>query len=294
MKFGDYVKQLLPFFGSDRAVEDARVTRNELVGVAIPSYELAMEVFKTNLKSARVVGYAKKYAALVGPHKNTFVFDILERLKKLIKVLDAIDGELAKGFEARVVADAITLHKANVLRVLECTGFLSKYSISLLNAIYVEETAAYGGVHQNAPDMTAGELARLDKFFIDFCQTLKAVSDIVAPVAVFKAIPESKISDMDSLREVFGDRRVDPFNLFTTSNFKGNPIYFVRSLIAEWQMDRYKHTQEQKKLLELRLLHLQRRQQNNPDAGLERDIEITSGRVATLAEKLRKQEESFA
>lgn len=294
MKFAEYLKQLLPFFGKDRVIEDARITRNELVGVAIPSYELAMEVFKTSLSSKRVLGYAAQYKMVMGGHKNTFVADILERLKKLPKVLDAIDGELARGFEDKVVADAITLHKANVLRVLEGLGFLSKYSISLLNAIYVEETTAFGKSHQPASDVSNGELARLDKFFMDFCQILKSISSVAMPTAVFKEIPESKLADMDNLRQVFGDKKVDPFNMFTTTNFKGNPIYFFRTLVAEQQMDRYKHTQEQKKLLELRLLHLQRRQQNNPDAGLERDIEVVSARVATLAEKLRKQEESFA
>lgn len=294
MKFGEYIKQLLPFFGTDRAVEDARVTRNELAGVAIPSYELAMEVFKTTLKSKMALDYAAKYKMQVGNHKNTFVFDIAERLKKLTKVLDAIEGELAKGFEAKVVTASMSLHKANVLRVLEGIGFVSKYSISLLNALYVEETAAFGKTHANAPDVTPGELARLDKYFIDFCHTLINITSVSVPAQAFKEIPESQLGDMDNLRGVFGDKKVDPFNVFTTSNFRGNPIYFVRSVIAEWQMDRYKHTQEQKKLLELRLMHLQRRQQNNPDAGLERDIELTAGRVASLAEKLRKQEESFA
>lgn len=294
MKFGEYLKQLLPFFGTDRAVEDARVTRNEISGVAIPSYELAMEVFKTTLKSKRALDYAGMYKMLVGNHKNTFVYDISERLKKLLKVLDAIDSELSKGFEAKIVTASMSLHKANVLRVLEGIGFVSKYAVSLLNVIYVEETAAFGKTHQNAPDVTPGELARLDKYFTDFCQTLLNITSVSMPEQAFKEIPASSLGDMDNLRGVFGDKKVDPFNVFTTSNFRGNPIYFARSVIAEWQMDRYKHTQEQKKLLELRLLHLQRRQQNNPDAGLERDIELTSGRVASMAEKLRKQEESFA
>lgn len=294
MNFSNYFKQLLPTFGRDRAVEDARVVRNELVGVTIPSYELAMEAFKTNVSSKRAQGFAKQYKLMVGNHKNTFVFDILERMKKLVKVLDAIDSELAKNFENKVVTEAMDVRKANVLRALESIGFISKFSLSLLNVIYVDETAAYGKTQPISSDVQQGEYARIERFFIDFCALLKSLTDAKDPAKSFADIPDVQADGIEQLRDVFSDDRIDPFGLFTKSNFKGNPIYFVRTVMVDWQMDRYKHTQEQKKLLELRLLHLQRRMQNNPDASTERDIEATSSRVASLAEKLRKVEESFA
>ncbi len=294
MNFSNYFKQLLPYFGRDRAVEDARVVRNELITVAIPSYELAMEAFKTELVSKRVLGYAKQYKLMVGNHKGTFVLDILERLKKLTKVLDAIDGELAKNFDNKVVTEAMDVRKANVLRALESIGFISKFSISLLNVVYVDETAAYGKTQPVSSDVQQGEYARIERLFIDFCSLLKSLTEAKDPVKAFAEIPEVQADGVEQLRDVFSDDRVDPFSLFTQSNFRGNPIYFIRTVMVDWQMDRFKHTQEQKKLLELRLLHLQRRMQNNPDASIERDIEVTSSRVASLAEKLRKFEESFA
>ncbi len=294
MQFSNYFKQLLPYFGRDRAVEDARVVRNEIVTVAIPSYELAMEAFKTTVASKRVLGYAKQYKLMVGSHKNTFVFDILERLKKLIKVLDAIDAELARNFDNKVVTEAMDVHKANVLRALESIGFISKFSISLLNVVYVDETAAYGKSQPESSDVQQGEYDRIERLFIDFCALLKSLTDAKDPVKSFVEIPDVQADGVEQLRDVFSEDRIDPFGLFTKSNFRGNPIYFIRTVMVDWQMDRFKHTQEQKKLLELRLLHLQRRMQNNPDASIERDIEVTSSRVASLAEKLRKFEESFA
>ena len=294
MNFSNYFKQLLPYFGRDRAVEDARVVRNELLSVAIPSYELAMEAFKTNVTSKRGQGFAKQYRLMVGSHKNSFVFDILERLKKLPKVLDAIDAELAKTFDNKVVTIALDVRKANVLRALECVGFVSKFSISLLNVIYVDETSDMGKTQPHSSDVQQGEYARIERFFIDFCSLLKSLTDVKDPAKSFADIPDVQADGVEQLRDVFDDGRIDPMQLFTRTNFRGNPIYFVRSVMVDWQMDRFKHTQEQKKLLELRLLHLQRRKQNNPDAGIERDIEITSSRVASLAETLRKYEESFA
>lgn len=294
MNFATYFKQLLPYFGRDRAVEDARVVRNELITVAIPSYELALEAFKTNLTSKRVLGYAKQYKLMVGNHKGTFVVDINERLKKLVKVLDAIDSELGKNFENKVVTEAMDARKANVLRALETIGFISKFSISLLNVVYVEEAAAYGKTQPQSSDVQQGEYDRIERFFIDFCALLKSMTETKDPSKAFAEIPEVQIDGIEDVREVFNEANIDPFGVFKQSNFRGNPIYFIRTVMVDWQMDRFKHTQEQKKLLELRLLHLQRRMQNNPDAGLEQDIEVTSSRVASLAEKLRKFEESFA
>lgn len=295
MKLIDYIKGLVPNFGKARITEDARVTRNELTGVAIPCYKNAQEVFKTTLVSPRAQGFAKQYRLMVGAHKNTFVADIYERLEKLVKVLDVVEREVTSNFGDKVVSESLTLHKANVLRALEAIAFVTKFSVSLLNAVYVDETAAYGKTQPYSSDMTEGEYKRIERYFMDFCSMLKALTTPNDAAKVFAAIPDAQAEGIDNLREVFGEDRVDPFNLFSpTSQFRGNPIYFVRTVMLDRQMERYKHTQEQKRLLELRLLHLQRRKQNNPDAEVEKQIETVSSRVASLAAELRKFEESFA
>jgi hypothetical protein len=59
-------------------------------------------------------------------------------------------------------------------------------------------------------------------------------------------------------------------------------------------MDNYKQMQDQKKLLEVRLVQLKRIQENRPSPELEREIKVLSSRVANLAADIRKKEESWA
>ncbi len=295
MSFQSFIKGLLPSFKRDRLASESRNLRNQLTTIVLPAYASSVQSFKAPLTSPEGIEFTKRYDLMVPKRNvtNSIVFDINERLQKLPKLLDAIDKQLADGFSGEVVSAGLTLRKANVIRATEVLGFLSKFSMGLVNAIAHYEIVHKGVKVDYVSDVTPGEYKRLMKYLPDFAQLLHAVTSLADYQNVFDHIPEAHVED-DVFRSSYRQNEVDPLSLFLTSGFKGNPIYSLLMMYAEFQMDNHKQMQDQKKLLEVRLLQLQRTQERQPSPQLEREIRALSSRVANLAAEIRKTEESFA
>lgn len=295
MSFQKFLKSLLPSFKRDRLKTDSQNVRNQLMTVALPAYASAVESFKKPLVSEQGQEFTRRYDIMVAKRNkaNSIVFDIHERLLKLPKLLDAIDKQIEVGFTDDVVASGMTLRKANVIRGLEVLGFIAKFSMGLVNAIAHYEILAKGIQVDYVSDVTPGEYKRLLKYINDFAQALESLSSMKDYEVAFDNIPEARVED-DAFRSMIGAGESDPFQLFTLASFNGNPIYTVLMMVAEWQMNNFKQMQDQKKLLEIRLMQLKRINEQRPSPELEREIKVLSSRVANLAADIRKKEESFA
>ena len=295
MSFQSFLKNLLPTFKRDRLKTDAQNVRNQLTTVVIPAYASAVQTFKKPLESEQGIEFTRLYDIMVGKRNknNSIIFDIHERLLKLPKLLDALDKQIAEGFTDDIVASGLTLRKANVIRALEVVGFINKLSMGLVNAVAHYEILAKGIQVDYVSDVTPGEYKRLVKYLPDFAHALAAITSLEDYEHRLDNIPEAKVED-DAFRAMIGKLVADPFQLFTMTNFRGNPIYTVMMMVAEFQMDNYKQMQDQKKLLEVRLVQLKRIQENRPSPELEREIKVLSSRVANLAADIKKKEESWA
>jgi hypothetical protein len=107
----------------------------------------------------------------------------------------------------------------------------------------------------------------------------------------FSDIPEIQVtaSDSDSLRNTIGDAKLDPFKLGFIAT-KANPIYYIRMLVAEYQVRRYKEMKEELSLLQLRRMNLEKYKANKPDASLERQIEYVESRAQKLSFEISEME----
>lgn len=295
MSFQKFLTNLLPSFKRDRLKTDAQNIRNQLTTIVIPSLASAVTSFKKPLVSEQGVEFTRLYDIMVGKRNkgNSIVFDIHERVLKLPKLLDALDKQIAEGFTDDIVSAGITLRKANVIRALEVLGFINKFSMSLVNAIAHYEIVAKGIQVDYVSDVTPGEYKRLLKYISDFAYALGNITSLEDYEKMLDNIPEAKVED-EAYRSVIGHNEFDPMRLFSLTHFKGNPIYFVAMVIAEFQMDNYKQLQDQKKLLEVRLVQLKRIQEQRPSPELEREVKVLSSRVANIAADIKKKEESWA
>lgn len=295
MSFPKFLKALLPSFKRDRLKTDAQNVRNQLTTVALPAYASAVESFKKPLVSEQAVEFTRRYDIMVAKRNkaNSIVFDIRERLLKLPKLLDAIDKQIAEGFTDDVVSSGLTLRKANTIRALEVLGFITKFSMGFVNAIAHYEITAKGIQVDYVSDVTPGEYKRLLKYLPDFAHALQAITSLQDFEHALDNIPEARVED-EAFRAVSSMADFDPMQLFTLNNFNGNPIYTALMMVAEWQMNNFKQMQDQKRLLEVRLMQLKRMSENRPSPELEREIKVLSSRVANLAADIRKKEESFA
>lgn len=64
-------------------------------------------------------------------------------------------------------------------------------------------------------------------------------------------------------------------------------------MIADWQVSRYKAAQEEKRMLEFRLLKLKLQSTGKADAKLDQNIEYTEQRLQQLNFKLHKMEQEY-
>lgn len=295
MSFQTFLKNLLPAFKRDRMKTDAQNIRNQLTTVVAPAYAAAVSSFKKPLVSEQGIEFTRLYDLMIGKRdkNNSIVFDINARIAKLTKLLDALDKQIAEGFTDDIVSSGLTLRKANVIRALEVLGFIAKFSMGLVNAIAHYEIVAKGIQVDYVSDVTPGEYKRLLKYLPDFAHALACITSVESYEDVLSHVPEAKVED-DAYRSTLTTREFDPLRLFTLTNFKGNPIYFIMMAVAEFQMDNYKQMQDQKKLLEVRLMQLKRIQENRPSPELEREIKVLSSRVANLSADIKKKEESWA
>lgn len=295
MSFPKFLKSLLPTFKRERMKSDAQNLRNQLSTVAIPAYTSAAESFKKPLVSPEGIELTRIYDIMVPKRNksNSIVFDIRDRLLKLPKLLEVLDKEINEGFTEDIVSTGLTLKKANVIRALEVLGFIAKYSMGLVNAVAHFEIVAKGIQVDYVSDVTPGELKRLLKHMPTFAQALESITSLKDFEHLLDNIPEARVED-EAFRAVVSKNDVDPMGLFALSNFNGNPIYTMLMMVAEFQMNNFKQMQDQKKLLEIRLMQLKRINEQRPSPELEREIKVLSSRVANLAADIRKKEESFA
>ncbi len=199
---------------------------------------------------------------------------------------------IAFEFEDRIIPASMSVRAASVLRITNCLGFLNNMVMALVNIIMHEELCSEGVVMHYISDVTPGAKASAKNSMIDFGQLLRQLTTITDFTETLNSIPDITI-DAKDVAAAFGTS-LDPFNLGSSGlGFRGNPVYWVGMLAAEWQHGNYKVNEQRKRALEKRLIALKRAQQGTPSPQIERDLEVISSDIARIDERLRGYEEKI-
>lgn len=318
MQIIDYIKSLLPKFGKDRVLEDSRIIRTEIETVSLPSYVEAEKVFtgwkfKSKQMTELITIFNRNIKTGSGfGTKDNIVTNIRKGLERILDIQELVEDKLQKNLEHDVFADGVTCLKANLIQCLEGISFISKYSYKLLNYIYVVETAIYTNEENWKGDFkdfdaktyiesnfSPAEIEYIEKSFTQFCLVLGALTKTKQDFnKLIEEIPDISINatNSDAINSTISPDKLDPLGMrgfsSTSNSVFMNPIYHFGLMVAEWQANRYKVAKETKKVLELRLLNLQLKVQNNPDAKLEQEIAYIQSRIQGLDYKIQKMEES--
>lgn len=189
----------------------------------------------------------------------------------------------------------MTVVKVNIVRAVGHFYFMTKYALDLINYIYVLE-AEHGGI----------ELSKDSKPNAKQIEIIKKNMWLYARlVAVYGTDPKHFTEELDSLstitvpkeqvEEVVSQYQGQKLDLLDNlpQGFIGSPIYTVRLVFAQWEADRYKKLRDQKKLLELRYLHLRMiQEQGGGDANTEKEMAYLQSRITDIDYKTSKIEES--
>lgn len=295
MSIGKYVSSLLPSFDKGRVEEDIRVLKEELSQITIPPYEAAAEFYGANgFSSKQCQEFNRTFANRTNVERKfegyypVTIHHVLVRAQETVAMLD---GQVDKYFGRDVATSGLTYARANLLRLIEVTYFVCRYSRKLLLWTHDEEKKSLG--RKIGDPFTSAEIEWLfenrDGFFAAInvlARPTKEIAGALYNIPDMVVVPE----EVDVAEATVGANKLDPLRMGIIP-IKLNPIYHVRLAIAEFQVARYKAGQEEKRSLEYRLLALKEIHNEGGDAHLEQQIEYTENRIKKLNHKLAKMEE---
>lgn len=297
MEILKYAASLLPNFKKDRLLEDARIVRTEIQNTTLPSYKQAMDVLNNKVVSKEIKAIEKDYFRAVGStNTKGMVADIWFRMSQIEATAISIENLIEKDFENEIVVAGITIYKVSLIKALELISFTSRFSLRLLNYLYILETqAATGEQSYLSKQLSKGEINDIHTRLGTFGRTLKSFTSSNKDfVETIRTVPDILVNeDTEATLATFGALKIDPTGMHNLQGFSMNPIYHIGLIVAEYQSNKYKENKELKSNLELRLMNLVSiRDTGHGDAGVEKEIEMVQSRIDRLSETIRKQEES--
>lgn len=302
MKLISVVQAFLPHIDKNKVLEDLRVTTAEIENFGLASYSHASDYFKTNkIKSLadKNLGevFYRNFDVQGAPKQSSFVADIARRLVFIKDNTDYVLALAEELYERDIINEGLTAKKAVLLRAASNLSFISRFSIDLLNLVYVNEAIEANAAVEESMQLSPAAIKHVNDNVANFARLL---SDYGIPNKKFSniilGIPDVVVNakTADSLKGLYKEQDIDPFTSVFKAGFTGNPIYHLRMQVAEWQSNRYKANKDKKKVLELRLLHLRMLQEGKNDAKLEQEINYIQGRVDKINRYLVEVEDSVA
>lgn len=292
-----FAKGFLPRIAKDDVMEDIRVTIQTLEDEVIPSYSQASVFFNTHpLKAAENISLSIDYrskSVYSGPKQSNMISEINAMLPAMLENLKYLDKQLSTLLERDILSDAMTARKAVLLRAVESIGFVTNYSLDLLNVLYHNEEMHIQKSSAVEMDRVTRERVKKHIGHFAYCLSDYAMANDKLK-AIFGKIPDVMVNSGDEgAVSAFNLDRLDTLKSSVIAHFNRSPIFVIRMAIAEWQNNRYHAAVEKKKVLELRLMHLnaQRDGQNNPS--LEKQIEVQQRRVEKLARYIQDVEDEL-
>jgi hypothetical protein len=300
----NYIKSLLPSFTRVTALEDCRMRRLEITTVTHPAYEAALRLFNNRtfqypeLRSDFEV--FKRHVR--GPSAPNTVVAVERTFKNIVSILDALEEVINSNYGEDIAGAGMTYYKSAVLQLLESVNFATKYARRYLNYVlvvetsYIEDPQGEALANDLGAAIVPADVRYLRDNFLQFCTVMVNLTKPANVIeAQLKQIPDVTITDENAktLPHTAGDSRIDPFS-HGIIPVAMNPIYHIRMRVAEWQVDRLNNAKEEKKLLELRRLKMERSLAGKKDASLDKQIDYIQGRIENLDAEIRRKEQEYA
>ena len=303
-----FVRSLLPnFLKSDIEVE--LETSINSISVIRDNYEklkTILEGSKFNGKSNKKIldtiydewKKFKPHGVRITMNKNIAV-DTLNLYRNVEENGKFVYEEIHKLLNDNILTASIDFYAAHLLRAVSHYTFMTKFSLDLLNYLYIKEIedmnipvdkdylmhpkqvekieknawiyARLLSFYGSSPDYFKTEISNIEKIYVN-------KSNIDELVSQFIASAKDKIETLPGI----------------PSGFIGSPIFHLRLIFAEWEAQRYHYLKSKKQLLELRYLHYKMlKESGKSDPNIEKEIEYLQKRITDIDYKLDKIEKSI-
>lgn len=290
-----YLSPLTSYFKKDEIVLSCERTAHDIHEHTYPAFKAAADVYDDLSFSAKSTkDFIAIYTKEVGFDRSQNILEsIRDRFDMGQKLLQAVADEIKRIYSEHETAGTLTYAKATLMRIIQACDFANFYARRWLNYFYVEEAKANG--FEYGDDLVKAEVDYVEDNFAQFCMCMRLMAyDVDTLKKSLREMPDSLITQLSesTLPTTVGLKKLDPvmLNGFTA---RANPFYLWGMLRAESQARKYKAAQEMKELLTLRLLQLRKQNDKQPDAKLERQINMLQDRVDGINRQLADLEDEY-
>lgn len=296
--FADFARGLLPTFKRSKITESIGIIHTRLTSQTLPSYVQAddSQIFQKP-KSADVKKRLERiaYHSSRRPASGHSALNLVRyNLENSAKVLTLLDNRAKVLFSETETNLGLTYAKATAMRVLQVIDFYEQYAGLLLNYLLIEETRATDAQAATGR-LSKAELGQIEAGFDQFiASSILLEKDIKILEAALKSVPDATITSEGEavLRATAGDAKVDPMSLRNLS-VSANPLWHLAMWKATRQAEQYKAARELRELLQMRIFALQKLQNGESEAHIQREIEIHQDRVTKLNFSIQQMEDSY-
>lgn len=289
-----HVSSLLPIIDKRTFANDIADTRN-MVGESLPVFEEAAKVFKgVRFKSKPIAAFDTAFVRGVesrmrGNHVE-LMSQIFAKAKENIDVIDRLNNKHKGDF----VRAAISYNKVQLINFIAATQFALRFARKHLNYVLSAETNVMRQSKMIGKELSKGEEQWLKTRQQHFILVMKALDNSPRELeALVAKIPDIEIDETDGEAVIasVGINNLDPMGL-GRANFNWSPIYHIRLAFNDWRQTEYELLQDEKKLLEYRLMELKDLNEGKEDPKLQLAIERYQEMVDDASYKLMKMEQS--
>lgn len=299
MALFDFLSSLLPRMKKNDITEQLKITKHALENVVIPNYSSAASYLKgRKYKSDAIVMLETVFyeaAQFKGNEKrNNFILDIESRLNNLLNNFLHLEEQIFILFDQDIIRDGLTVKQAMLIKDSDDMFFVTQYMIELLDYVYYKEVTSVTNPDQL--EYTSFLDIRVEKIKNKIRPFAKAFVKLTIKPEKYKELignmPDASTnpSVRKTVVSIYSNAMPENYGFNQTSGIVYNPIYHVRLIVAQWNIERHKLNIDKKRMLELRLLDLKNQDAESPSPQIQREISYLEERINKLEEKINHME----
>lgn len=296
----EYGKNFKKGVTRNQLLDEINVTRDELINNTLEVFEKTLKVLRRDdsilnsqlYQSERdnLISDFSRSGFLRGKNPIEMVYQSLDNAKS---ILGYVENYVDQRVVTEVSQSSLTLVDANVFQLLDFIAFASRYARYWMQVIISAESNHLNQLAGEL-DVTPYQIQWLGENRDAFGRVISLLATPVKQIeGLLDNMPEIIIAEANprALQATQGDKRIDPLKLgFVVS--KWNPIWLYGIWKTDRQVQRYKTAKEDKEVLEMMVMRLERQLQGHDDPRLH---QIYLKRLAQLEKergKLKEMEEA--
>ena len=301
MEFLSFVKGLVHKFSKNEIALSCELTLDSLRKHTMPSLTQAVGLFKVmRFRSAEAKAFEANFKRQVGGGADMLV-TMQRALLNADAMLTTIEDKSDALFADQEASLGLNYQKAAWLQMAVTANFANDYTRKFLTYLYVVETAKEDPSQPVANFLSPAEFEYIDKFFTPYATAMRLLlqdfKNIEKSIAAMPSVVVNEISE-STLPAALGASKIDPLGLRNLSlpiniSVKWNPFYLIGTLRASFQVAQYKASQEERELLQMRKINLEKLLAKTPDVRVQKEVEYLSQRVSKLNYELAKAQEDW-